>query len=91
MIVTLEEAKLFLRVDGDEEDDLITKLLLTSQDLCEGVLRYSLSEFEEVPEIVRESILYSAANMYENRDNFNSKEIIETISRLLFGYRKEEW
>lgn len=91
MVVTLEEAKLFLKVDGDEENDLITKFLLTSEDLCEGILRYPLSEFEEVPEIIKESILYSAANMYENRDDFNSKEIIETISRLLFSYRREDW
>lgn len=91
MVVTLEEAKLFLKVDSDEENDLITKFLLTSEDLCEGILRYPLSEFEEVPEIIKESILYSAVNMYENRDNFNSKEIIETISRLLFSYRREDW
>lgn len=91
MVVTLEDAKLFLKIDGDEEDTLITKFLLTSEDLCEGILRYELTEFEEVPEIIKESILYATASMYENRDNFNSKEIIETISRLLFSYRKEGW
>lgn len=53
MVVSLEEAKLYLRVDSDEEDTLITNFIHTAEEICEDILRYSLSEFEEVPKVVK--------------------------------------
>ncbi|MCW6106298.1 phage gp6-like head-tail connector protein [Clostridium botulinum] len=91
MIITLEETKLYLRVDGDEENTLITKFILTAEELCEDILRYKLTEFEIIPEAVRQAILYAVANMYEMRETFDVKSVIETMVRLLFSYRKESW
>ena len=91
MVVTLEEAKLYLRVDGDEENTLITKFILTAEDLCEEILRIKLEEFEKVPEPIRIAILYAVANMYEGRENLNMKSVIEVMKRLVFAYRKESW
>ncbi|MEI4618268.1 MULTISPECIES: head-tail connector protein, partial [Bacillus cereus group] len=31
MVLTLEEAKKYLRVDGDEEDDLITSFVIAAE------------------------------------------------------------
>ena len=36
-MLTLQEAKEFLRVDGDEEDALISSLILTAKDLTEDL------------------------------------------------------
>lgn len=91
MIISLEEAKLFLRVDGDEENTLITKFIVTAEDICEGILRYPISELNEVPETIKQAILYATANMYEQRENFDVKSVIETMTRLLFYYRREQW
>lgn len=91
MVLSLEETKLYLRVDGDEEDTLITKLILSAEDLCEGILRFPLSEFEKVPEPVKQAILYVVANMYENREDIKIKEVIEVMTSLVFAYRKEDW
>ncbi|NFE94360.1 head-tail connector protein [Clostridium botulinum] len=91
MVVTLEETKLYLRVDGDGENTLITKFILTAEELCEDILRYKLTEFEIIPEAVRQAILYAVANMYEMRETFDVKSVIETMVRLLFSYRKESW
>lgn len=38
-MVTLEEAKAYLRVDGSEEDELITRLIASSERLCLDTLR----------------------------------------------------
>ena len=38
-MLTLQEAKEFLRVDGDDEDALISSLLVTAKDLTEDVMR----------------------------------------------------
>lgn len=100
MIISLEEAKLYLRIDGDEEDTLITSFILTAEEICEDILRYPLSEFEEVPNLVRQAVLYGVANMYEKREGSyyymknESGSISETINvmKLILGnLRKESW
>ena len=91
MVVSLEEFKLYLRVDGEEEDTLISTFINVSEDLVEGILRYSVSEFEVVPEIVKQSIMYSVANMYEKREDYDVKEVIDIMTKLLFSYSKDEW
>ncbi|NRY61510.1 head-tail connector protein [Clostridium beijerinckii] len=91
MIISLEEAKLFLRVDGDEENTLITQFIVSAEDICEGILRYSLSEFTIVPETVKQAVIYGVSNMYEQRETLDVKSVIETMTRLLFSYRRESW
>lgn len=91
MVVTLEEAKLYLKVDGDEEDALIANLIQSASELCEGVLRMGLEEFEETPETVNQTILYITANMYEQRENLDIKVVQDVIKRLLSPYRQEGW
>ena len=91
MVVSLEDIKLYLRVDGDEEDTLISNFIKVSEDLVEGILRYPLSEFEVVPDIIKQAIMYSVANMYEKREDYDAKEVIDIMTKLLFSYRKDEW
>ncbi|WP_307992478.1 head-tail connector protein [uncultured Clostridium sp.] len=91
MVISLEEAKLFLRVDSGEEDTLITKFIIVAEDICQGIIRYELTEFENIPECIKQSVLYAVVNMYEQRENFDVKNVIETMTRLLFSYRKDSW
>lgn len=91
MVVTLEEVKLYLRVDGDEENTLITNFILTAEEICEGILRFPLTDFTELPETIKQAIFYAVANMYEKRENIEMKEVLNVITRLLFSYRKEGW
>ena len=91
MIITLDEAKQYLRVDDDEDNTLITNLISSSEDLCEGILRCPISEFTIIPEMVRQSVLYAVANLYENRENVDMKAVLDVMTRLLFAYRKDGW
>ena len=91
MIVSLEATKIYLRIDGDEENMLVTNFISTAEELCEGVLRFPLSEFAEVPETVRQAVLYLVASMYEMRETINMKEVMDVVTRLLFTYRRESW
>lgn len=91
MIVSLEEAKQYLRIDGDEEDALITSFITTAEELCENILRYPLNDLTVVPEAVKQSVLYAAAQFFEQRENADIKAVVEIMTRLLFAYRQEGW
>jgi uncharacterized phage protein (predicted DNA packaging) len=91
LAVSLEEAKLYLRVDGGEEDALIAALIETASELCEGVLRMSLEDFEETPKSVNQAILYITANLYEHREELDMKVVEDVVKRLLSPFRKEGW
>ncbi len=94
-MLTLQETKEFLRVDGDEEDRLISSLIVTAKELTEEVLRRPLSDFDEVPDTVHQAMLIVAATLYEERQVAKDKsgvdinETLDLVRRMLFAYRKE--
>ena len=100
MVVSLEEAKLYLSIDGDEEDELITNFILTAREICEDILRYPLSEFDEIPAAVRQAVLYCVANMYEKREGSHYylknegggiEETVKVMKLMLSNLRRKEW
>ncbi|TCT14579.1 gp6-like head-tail connector protein [Natranaerovirga pectinivora] len=91
MLTSLEDIKLYLRVEGDEEDTLITSFILTAQEMCEDILRFKLEELQILPEQVKQAIFYAVGNMYEERERASIKEVYDVIKRLLSSYRKESW
>ena len=91
MLVTLDEAKLYLKVDGDTDDSLITSCINSAEELCEDILRFPLAEFSEIPETVKQAALYAIGNLYEQRETVDMQSMIDLMKRLLFAYRKEGW
>jgi len=91
LIVTLEEAKLYLKVDGDEDDTLISDCINAAEELCEDILRFPLTEFAEVPDTVKQAVFYAIGNLYEQRETLDMKAMIDLLKRLLFAYRKDGW
>lgn len=91
-MVTLEDTKAWLRVDGETEDALIGSLIEAAEELVEGVLRFPLSEFaQSVPEPVKHAIYYAVAKLFEERNELDSDELIHVLKALLFSYRKAVW
>jgi uncharacterized phage protein (predicted DNA packaging) len=89
MIMTLEEAKKWIRVDTNEEDTLIESFIRVAEDIVTGILRYPLSDFEEIPEPVKHAVFYSVSRFYEERESLNIVSIMETLRGMLFSYRNE--
>ena len=58
MIVTVEKAKEYLRVDSNLEDALIENLILSAEKFCADVARMEVIEFEEIGELSKVSTLY---------------------------------
>ena len=89
MLVTLPEAKEYLRVDAEDEDALILGLIGAAQEICMDVARMdSLEEFSAV-ENARIAVLYAAAYLYEHREEADHRALALTLRALLFGARKE--
>ncbi len=94
-MLTLQETKDFLRLDGDDEDALVSSLIVTAKELTEGVLRRKLTEFKEVPETVHQAMLIVVATLYEERQvakdksGVDIKETLDLVRRMLFAYRRE--
>ena len=59
-MITLKEAKNYLRVDFDEDDRLISDLLLTAKKLCMDVGRMTEEQFEENEDTTRTAMLFTA-------------------------------
>ncbi|HFH8002201.1 TPA: head-tail connector protein [Streptococcus agalactiae] len=83
-MMTLEEVKLYLKVENDEEDFLIQQLMATRQQLCGDILRE-----DSTSEVLKTAILYGVAYLYEHREEANHKELKETLYHLLLADRKD--
>lgn len=91
MIVTLEKTKEWLRVESDDEDALIEGFITAAEDIVGGILRFPLSEMEQVPETVKQAIYYAVSVMYEQRESLDIVALMNTLRGMLFAYRKDAW
>ena len=85
---TIEEIKIYLGIDGDWLDPLLADLLKLSQGIIEKVLRYSLSEFQEIPPTIKETAKFIVSAYYNNREKTNTREIENSVALLLSEYRR---
>lgn len=91
LVISIEEAKLYLKIENDEENALIESFINTAQEICEGILRFPIADFEKVPETVKQAVLYIISNLYEKREETDMKGVIDVVKGFLFSYRKEMW
>lgn len=98
--MTLEAVKQYLRIDGEEEDALLLRLMETARELCEGILRFPISDMDPVPPVVDQAMLYAVANLYEKRegthrhaknDSSGMAETLQVMALILAPHRKESW
>jgi len=89
MIITLAEAKEYLRVDTDDEDALIATLLAAAQKLCEDVARLEAEEFEAAGDVAKIAVLFALGYFYEHREDANHTELSLRLRSLLFGVRRQ--
>ena len=90
MLLELEEVKNYLRVDSDEEDDLVSGLSQSAEKLCMDVARIAdAEEFAALGDTAKTAVLYATAYLYEHREEADHHALTLTLRSLLFGVRKE--
>ena len=87
-MITLKEAKNYLRVDYDEDDKLIQNLLSTSKQLVMDVGRMSEDDFSVNEDTVRTAMLFALGYLYENRNTADMKKLTLSLRSILFAQRE---
>ncbi len=100
MLISLAEAKQYLRIDTQEEDALIGVLLSSARRLCVDVSRLTDALWEAgdsdspddtlapIREVMKVAILYALAYLYEHREKADHHALMLTLRSLLFGIRE---
>ena len=87
-MITLKEAKNYLRVDYEEDDKLIQNLLSTSKQLVMNVGRMSEEDFSVNEDTVRTAMLFALGYLYENRSNPDYHKLTLNLRSILFAQRE---
>ena len=82
-----EEARLYLKLDTEEDDAVLDVLLSASEQLCLDILRQEKAE--KADGAVKIAVLYALGYLYEHREEADHKELVQTLSYLLSGQRRE--
>lgn len=89
MIITLAEAKEYLRVDTDDEDALITTLMTAAQNLCEDVSRLETADFESAGDVAKIAVLFTLGYFFEHREDNDAHKLTLNLRSLLSGIRRQ--
>lgn len=88
MSVSLDDMKLYLRVDSEDEDDLVAGLITSAECLCRDILRLEDgADLDDYPN-TEAAVMYAAAFMYEHREEADYAGLLLTLRSILSGARE---
>ena len=99
-LISLEEAKGYLRVDTADEDAMIGILISAAERLCADVARLSDEKWEAVGsdtedasllpirETMKVAILYALGYLFEHREEADHHDLVLTLRSILFAIRE---
>lgn len=87
MIVEIDEMKGYLRVDFDDDDELIEHFIVTGESLCADIARLSVEELSEIPSS-KIAVMYAVAYLYEHREDADHHQLTISLRSLLEGVRR---
>lgn len=102
-LISLDEAKVYLRVDSADEDALISSLLLSAEILAKNISRITDEKWnlvnndpseEDDREVIdlrasfRIAILYTVGYLFEHREEADHHDLVITLRNLLFSIRE---
>ena len=99
-LISLDEAKGYLRVDTADEDAMIGILLSAAERLCADVARLTNEQWEAVKsdtedasllpvrETMKVAILYALGYLFEHREEADHHDLTLTLRSILFAIRE---
>lgn len=90
-MLSLDEVKLYLKVDQDEEDDIITGFILSAERMVADILRSDTDTLVENQPITKIAVLYATAYLYEHREDADYHNLMLSLRAMLFGVREVQF
>ena len=102
-LISLDEAKEYLRVDSADEDAVISSLLLSAELLARDIGRLTdetwsavnadpgkddSAELISLRASLRIAVLYSLGYLFEHREDADHHDLVMTLRNLLFSVRE---
>ena len=87
-MITLNEAKNYLRIDYEEDDKLICSLLDTAKSLVKDVGRMDEKKLVENEDTTRTAMLFCLGYLYENRSKPDYHALTMSLRSILFAQRE---
>lgn len=102
-LISLDEAKQYLRVDSADEDSLISSLILTAEVLVKDVGRVSDENWTAAAadpteddtddviwlrSVLKAAAMYTLAYLFEHREEADHHDLMLTLRNLLFSVRE---
>lgn len=95
-LISLEEAKSYLRVDTADEDAMIGILLSSAERLCADVARLTDEQMAAIEreesgaerETMKVAVLYTLGYLFEHREEADHHALTLTLRSLLFALRE---
>ena len=102
-LVSLEDAKAYLRIDTSDEDAVIDGLLATARRTCADVARLTDDSWYEIDAeptdedsrelqdnraMLRTAILFTLGYLFEHREEANHDDMTLTLRSLLYALRE---
>ena len=99
-LISLDEAKGYLRVDTADEDAMIGVLISSAYQICSDVARLSdeqraaVDSDEDDPALVpvretmRVAVLYALGYLFEHREEADHHALVLTLRSILFAIRE---
>ena len=84
-MITLDEAKKYLRVDFDDEDDFINHLIDTAESLVKDTARVDELTDDTAERI---AVLYAIGYLFEHREDADLHNLTLMLRSILFGVRE---
>lgn len=86
-MVSLDEAKNYLRIDNEEDDGLVEAILNTAVQICTDISRCTEAGFEKSP-LSKVAVLFTIGYLYEHREEADHHDLTLTLRSLLFALRE---
>lgn len=90
-MLSLDEVKLYLKVDQDDEDDIITGFILSAERMVADILRSDTDTLVENQPITKIAVLYATAYLYEHREDADYHHLMLSLRAMLFGVREVQF
>ena len=87
-MITLNDAKAYLKIDYEDEDELISDLIKSARKLVQDVGRLTDEDIDSDDATIDIAIKFTVGYLYENRSTPDYKKLTLNLRSIIFAQRE---